>query len=179
MNSSHRKAMFANMVTSLIRHGRIRTTLFRAKELRSIADRLVTLAKIDTLHTRRQAFAMLRDSGIVEKLFTKIAPAFAARKGGYTRLFHADVRPGDRSPMAYIEYLSEDLQAFEPVKKADEKTAKDKSAGEGKVEKEKPAAEKKPKAAAPKKEKAPAAKKKAAAPKKKAAEKASAKKKDK
>lgn len=110
--TSHRKAMFRNMVVSLIEKGRIKTTLQRAKELRKIADNLVSLGKENTLHAKRQAFDLIRDRRAVQKLFSSIAPAFKERKGGYTRIFHEGNRHGDAAAMAFIEYLKEDLLSF-------------------------------------------------------------------
>lgn len=132
--SAHRMAMFRNMATSLIDKGRIKTTLPRAKEFRVIADQLVTLGKNDSLHSRRLAFDMIRNRTAVQKLFSKVAPSFKERKGGYTRIYRTDFRHGDSAPMAYVEYLNEDLMAFEiagggadagkkPKKKSAAKTA--------------------------------------------------------
>lgn len=112
--TAHRKALFRNMAVSLIEEGRIRTTLFKAKELRKVADKLVTLGKSDSLHARRQAFSQLRDREAVTKLFSSIAPAFKARHGGYTRIYRIGERRGDSAPMALIEYLRED---FDTAKK--------------------------------------------------------------
>ena len=102
-DSSHRKAMFRNMVTSLFEHGSIRTTDARAKELRGIADKLVTLGKRDTLHARRQAAKTVRSSEVLQKLFNEIAPGFKEREGGYTRIIKLGNRRGDNAPMSIIE----------------------------------------------------------------------------
>jgi len=104
-NSSHRKAMFRNMSASLIKHELIRTTLLKAKELRRVAEPLITLAKVDTVAARRRAFAKLRDEAAVGKLFKVIAPRFAERHGGYLRIIKCGFRPGDKAPMAYVELL--------------------------------------------------------------------------
>ena len=104
-NSSHRQAMFRNMATSLFRHEIIRTTLPKAKELRRIAEPLITLAKSDGVSQRRQAFARLRDKEAVGKLFQEIGPRFEKRPGGYTRILKCGFRAGDNAPMAYIELL--------------------------------------------------------------------------
>jgi large subunit ribosomal protein L17 len=104
-NSSHRKAMFSNMATSLFRHEIIRTTLPKAKELRRIAEPLITLAKIDGVHQRRLAFSRLRDKEAVGKLFTEIGPRYQERPGGYTRIMKCGFRAGDNAPMAYIELI--------------------------------------------------------------------------
>jgi len=133
--SAHRKAMFQNMVASLIKYGRIRTTLHKAKELRPIADKMVSIGKENSLHARRRAFDFMRNRDAVVRLFEVIAPAFAGRKGGYTRIYHADVRPGDAAPMALVEYLAEDIEKIEPkVAKGDAK-AKPAKAKKGVAEK--------------------------------------------
>lgn len=103
--SSHRQAMFRNMATSLFRHERIETTHPKAKELRGYAERLITLAKTDSVHTRRLAFRQIRDEEILHKLFTDIAPRFKARPGGYTRVTKVRIRRGDNAPMAFIELV--------------------------------------------------------------------------
>lgn len=101
----HRKALFRNLVTSLIVEERIETTLPRAKELRRVADRMVTLGKKGTLHARRQALSYVRTNQAVQKLFSDLAGRFAERSGGYTRILKLGYREGDGSPMAIIEYL--------------------------------------------------------------------------
>lgn len=103
--SSHREAMFRNMVTSLFEHERIVTTKEKAKELRSIAEKMITLAKRGDLHARRQALSYIRSKDIVEKLFTDIQEQFADRKGGYTRILQTGVRKGDNASMAIIELV--------------------------------------------------------------------------
>lgn len=109
--SSHRKAMFANMAAALINHEQITTTLPKAKELRPIVDKLVTLAKRGDLHARRQAIAKVRDEKMVGKLFATIGPRFAERAGGYTRVMRAGFRYGDNAPMAVIEFVERDADA--------------------------------------------------------------------
>jgi large subunit ribosomal protein L17 len=104
-NSSHRRAMFRNMTASLIQHELIKTTLPKAKELRRVAEPLITLAKEDTVAKRRLAFARLRDKDAVGKLFTEIAPRYAQRPGGYLRILKCGFRPGDKAPMAYVELV--------------------------------------------------------------------------
>ncbi|MGK2946821.1 MAG: 50S ribosomal protein L17 [Candidatus Malihini olakiniferum] len=104
-NSSHRQAMFRNMTGSLVRHEIIKTTLVKAKELRSFFEALITLAKSDSVTNRRLAFARTRDNEIVEKLFNKLAPRFTSRAGGYTRILKCGFRMGDNAPMAYIELV--------------------------------------------------------------------------
>ncbi len=103
--SSHREAMFRNMVTSLFEHERIVTTKEKAKELRPIAEKMITLAKRGDLHARRQALSFIRSKDIVEKLFTDIQGQFAERKGGYTRILQTGVRKGDNASMAIIELV--------------------------------------------------------------------------
>jgi large subunit ribosomal protein L17 len=103
--SSHRDAMFRNMVTSLFEHERIVTTKEKAKELRPIAEKMITLAKRGDLHARRQALSYIRSKNVVEKLFTEIQEQFADRKGGYTRILQTGVRKGDNASMAIIELI--------------------------------------------------------------------------
>jgi large subunit ribosomal protein L17 len=104
-NSSHRKAMFRNMMVSLLRHELIKTTLPKAKELRRFFEPMITLAKEDTLHKRRLAYARLRDRDMVQKLFVEIAPFFKARPGGYLRILKCNFRKGDNAPMAIVELV--------------------------------------------------------------------------
>ena len=103
--SSHRTAMFRNMATSLITHEVIKTTLPKAKELRRVAEPLITLAKVDGVANRRLAFSRLRDKAAVGKLFTEIGPRYRERKGGYLRILKCGVRAGDAAPMAYVELV--------------------------------------------------------------------------
>ena len=104
-NSSHRKAMFSNMASSLVRHEVIKTTVPKAKELRRVIEPLITLAKTDSVANRRLAFARTRDNEVVAKLFNELGPRFAARPGGYTRIMKCGFRTGDKAPMAYIELV--------------------------------------------------------------------------
>lgn len=104
-NSSHRRAMFKNMTASLIHHELIKTTLPKAKELRRVAEPLITMAKEDTVAKRRLAFARLRDKEAVGKLFNELGPRYAARPGGYLRILKCGFRPGDKAPMAYVELV--------------------------------------------------------------------------
>jgi large subunit ribosomal protein L17 len=106
--SSHRKAMFANMAVALLKHEQIKTTLPKAKDLRRVVDRLVTLGKRGDLHARRQAYAMLRDDGTTEKLFSILAERYRDRPGGYTRVIKAGFRYGDMAPMGVIELVDRD-----------------------------------------------------------------------
>jgi large subunit ribosomal protein L17 len=103
--SSHREAMFKNMASSLVKHELIRTTLPKAKELRRVAEPLITLAKVDGVANRRLAFARLRDKEAVGKLFVELGPRYKERPGGYLRILKCGFRPGDSAPMAYVELV--------------------------------------------------------------------------
>lgn len=103
--SSHRKAMFRNMAASLFTHELIRTTLPKAKELREVAEPLITLSKEDSVARRRLAFARLRDREVVTKLFNELGPRYQARPGGYLRILKCGFRAGDNAPMAYVELV--------------------------------------------------------------------------
>jgi large subunit ribosomal protein L17 len=103
--SAHREAMFRNMAVSLFKHELIRTTLPKAKELRRVAEPLITLAKTDGVANRRLAFARLRDKEAVGNLFTKLGPRYASRPGGYLRILKCGFRAGDNAPMAYVELV--------------------------------------------------------------------------
>ena len=109
--SSHRKAMFANMACALIKHEQIATTLPKAKDLRPVVEKLVTLGKRGDLHARRQAIRMLGDAKIADKLFTTLAERYAKRAGGYTRVLKAGFRYGDSAPLALIEFVERDPDA--------------------------------------------------------------------
>lgn len=142
-SSAHRTALFRNLVSALIRYERIRTTDAKAKELRGLADRMVTLGKQGTLHARRRAFDRLRDRRAVQKLFAEIAPRFADRPGGYTRVVKLGLRPGDSAAISLVEWTT---QAGEAAKQgAPKKKARAKAGA-------KPA----PEAAAPRRKKAAA-----------------------
>ncbi len=104
-NSSHRKAMFKNMVTSLVEHELIKTTLPKAKELRRYAEPLITLAKKDTVANRRLAFSRLGHKAAVGKLFADLGPRYESRPGGYLRILNCGLRSGDKAPMAYVELV--------------------------------------------------------------------------
>ncbi|MEO5343205.1 MAG: 50S ribosomal protein L17 [Gammaproteobacteria bacterium SHHR-1] len=112
-NSSHRKAMFRNMTNSLIRHELIKTTLPKAKELRRVAEPLITLSKVDSVAKRRLAFDRLRDKESVGKLFTDLGPRYQERNGGYIRILKCGFRSGDSAPMAYVELV--DRPAVEEI----------------------------------------------------------------
>jgi len=105
--SSHRSAMLRNMSVSLFRHETIKTTLPKAKELRRVAEPLITRAKVDNVHNRRLAFARLRDKEAVGKLFTEIGPRFASRPGGYVRILKCGFRAGDNAPMALVQLVEQ------------------------------------------------------------------------
>lgn len=103
--SAHREAMFVNMAASLIKHELIRTTLPKAKELRRVAEPLITIGKIDGVANRRLAMSRLRDDEAVGKLFVELGPRYKARPGGYLRILKCGFRPGDNAPMAYVELV--------------------------------------------------------------------------
>ena len=109
--SSHRKAMFANMAAALFKHEQIKTTLPKAKDLRPIAEKIITQAKRGTLHDRRMVYAFLRDDAVVAKLFSVIGERYKTRQGGYTRVLKAGFRYGDCAPMAVIELVDRDVSA--------------------------------------------------------------------
>lgn len=158
---SHRRALLRNLATSLVLHNRIETTLPKAKELKRVADKLVTLGKKNSLHARRQAagylFAENRESSkpehnktklsAVHKLFEEIAPRYSERNGGYTRVVRSRVRDGDKAQMAIIEFVEEELKAKEPARK---KRKVKRSTSEAKPEKKeaKPTEAEEPKAEA-------------------------------
>jgi large subunit ribosomal protein L17 len=104
-NSSHRKAMTSNMASSLFRHEAVVTTVAKAKELRCVAEPLITLAKQDNVARRRRAFARLRDKEVVGKLFSELGPRYQARPGGYLRILKYGFRQGDNAPMAFVELV--------------------------------------------------------------------------
>jgi large subunit ribosomal protein L17 len=162
--SSHRKAMFKNMATSLLRHEIIRTTLPKAKELRKYAEPLITLAKVSSVHNQRLAFSRLRDRDIVVKLFGELGPRYNTRNGGYTRILKCGFRKGDNAPMAYVELVDRPLDENGESAVAVAAPKKEAKAAVPKKEAKAAAPKKEAKAAAPKKEA------KAAAPKKEAKE---------
>ena len=108
---THRSALLSSLASALIKHEQIATTLPKAKELRRVADRLITLAKRGDLHARRQAYARIRDDAMVAKLFETLGPRYAERPGGYTRVLKAGFRHGDSAPMAVIELVDRDEDA--------------------------------------------------------------------
>jgi len=139
-HTKHRELMFRNMLVSLFQHERIRTTLAKGKELRSLADKIISLAKKNTLHARRLAFARLRNETIVKKLFDEIAPKMKDREGGYTRIYKMGWRQGDGAPLSLVElvtYAPEKEKKKSTVEKAKEvlgKVAPKKKEKKGKKE---------------------------------------------
>lgn len=119
----HRDAMLKNLVVSLVQHGRINTTLAKAKEMRSMAERMITHAKKDTVHYRRQVYKILKDRDLVKKVFDEIAPKFREREGGYTRVLKNGFRKGDCAPMAIIEFVGNETEKKETKKAAKKKQA--------------------------------------------------------
>ena len=122
-DTQHRRALFRNLVTCLLKHERIETTVAKAKEIRSIADRMITLGKRATLHSRRMALSYIQSREVVSRLFSEIAPRFSNRKGGYTRIILTRQRHGDGAPMALLE-LTETEVIEKKKKAAGEKTKK-------------------------------------------------------
>jgi len=119
-NSSHRKAMFRNMAASLMEHEVIKTTLPKAKELRRVAEPLITMAKSDSVANRRLAFARLRDREMVTKLFNEIGPRYKERPGGYLRILKCGVRTGDKAQMALVSLVDRPVEAEEAVETAEQ-----------------------------------------------------------
>jgi large subunit ribosomal protein L17 len=126
LTAAHRKALLANQVCSLIEHQRIKTTLAKAKAVRPLAEKMVTLGKKGSLHARRTALAVLRQKGAVKKLFEDIAPRSAARNGGYTRIVKLGARKSDSAPVAFIEWVDSPQVVEEPA--PEEKGKKSKAA---------------------------------------------------
>jgi large subunit ribosomal protein L17 len=124
-HTKHRELMFRNMLVSLLEHQRIRTTLAKAKELRRWAEKIITVAKKNSLHARRLAFALLRDEGTVKKLFQEIAPQYKDRQGGYTRIYKMGWRQGDNAPMSLIELVTLSAAPEKKKKKSAVKKAKE------------------------------------------------------
>lgn len=140
LTAAHRKALLANQVCSLIEHQRIKTTLAKAKAVRPLAEKMVTLGKKGSLHARRTALAVLRQKGAVKKLFEDIAPRSADRKGGYTRIVKLGARKSDSAPVAFIEWVDAPQVVEEPA--PEEKGKKTKAAKAPAVESEKKAGRK-------------------------------------
>ena len=104
-DSAHRKALYSNLASALIEHGRIQTTVAKAKAVKPFAEKMITLGKRGDLHARRQALAALRSNDVVHHLFAEVAPRFAERPGGYTRIVRLGQRPGDAAEMVYLEFV--------------------------------------------------------------------------
>ena len=119
-NSSHRKAMFRNMAVSLMQHEMIKTTLPKAKELRRVAEPLITMAKTDSVASRRLAFSRLRDRPTVTKLFNELGPRYKERPGGYLRILKCGYRPGDKAPMAIVELVDRPQVEEEEIEETEE-----------------------------------------------------------
>jgi large subunit ribosomal protein L17 len=113
LEKDHRDAMMNNLVISLVEHGRVNTTLARAKEVRSLAERMITHAKKDTVHYRRLVYRVLKNRDLVKKVFEEIAPKMANREGGYTRVLKNGYRKGDCAPMAIIEFVDNEVTTTE------------------------------------------------------------------
>ena len=118
-NASHRKAMFRNMTASLVEHELIKTTLPKAKELRRVAEPLITLAKIDSVANRRLAFSRLQSKEAVGKWFSNLGPRYQNRPGGYIRILKCGFRAGDKAPMAYVELVDRPVQSVESAVEAE------------------------------------------------------------
>lgn len=123
VTTKHRKAMFRNMATDLLRNGRINTTDTKAKEIRRVVEKLVTLGKNGSLHARRKALGYIRDRAVVEKLFSELAQRYMERPGGYTRIVKLGYRRGDNAPISLIELVTEEYKAKRKRRKAKPKTA--------------------------------------------------------
>ena len=132
-NTSHRRALLRNLVTDFLDHGRLMTTLPKAKEIRPLAEKMITLGKRDSLHARRQVQSYVLREAVVKKVFDTVAPKFADRKGGYSRIIKLGNRKGDGADMAIIELLGSELE----VKKAERAAAQDKKAAKKKEDEKK------------------------------------------
>lgn len=133
--SSHRVLMLRNLVTSLLEHERVETTVMKAKEARRIAERMITLGKRGTLHDRRRAASVLVKKSVVKKLFDEIAPRYEKRDGGYTRILRVGYRKGDSAPLAFLELVKEEAEKKKKIKKKGTKKAAAKE-GQGREKKE-------------------------------------------
>ena len=144
-DSAHRKALYSNLAGALIEHGRIKTTVTKAKAVKPHVEHMITLGRRGDLHARRQATAFLRSRDVVHKLFTDVAPLFKDRPGGYTRIIKIGTRPGDAAEMAYIELVDEEYVATQreertpdPVTEAEPETAEEPEASAAEAETEEP-----------------------------------------
>jgi large subunit ribosomal protein L17 len=113
-DASHRKALYANLASALIEHGRIKTTVAKAKEVRPVAEQMITLGRRGDVHSRRQALKLLRSQDVVHKLFSEVGPRFADRPGGYSRIVRIGPRQGDAAEMAYLELVDHVAEARPP-----------------------------------------------------------------
>jgi large subunit ribosomal protein L17 len=136
-NTSHRRALLRNLVTDLLDHGRLMTTLPKAKEVRPLAEKMITLGKRDSLHSRRQLQAYLLREAVAKKVFDSIAPRFADRNGGYSRIIKLGNRKGDGADLAIIELLGSELEVKKAERAEKAKTKETKKKASGKEEKEK------------------------------------------
>ncbi len=143
-DSAHRKALYSNLAGALIEHGRIKTTVTKAKAVRPIAEQMITLGRRGDLHARRQATAFLRSRDVVHKLFADVAPLFKDRPGGYTRIVKIGPRPGDAAEMAYLELVNEEYVAAQREERTPEPVAQAEPVGEAETEAESVAAEEAP-----------------------------------
>ena len=148
-NPKERRAMLENLVTSLLAHQQITTTLEKAKEARKLADHVITLGKNDSLHSRRQVFSYLQDHALTSKLFKEVAPRFKSRKGGYTRILQLDRRKGDGAQLALLELTEKEIKLKETKTKAKKQDKHDHEGHEHKHESSKPDVPGKAKAKAP------------------------------
>jgi large subunit ribosomal protein L17 len=147
-DSAHRKALYANLAGALIEHGRIKTTVTKAKAVKPIAEQMITLGRRGDLHARRQATAFLRSRDVVHKLFADVAPLFKDRPGGYTRIVKLGPRPGDSAEMAYLELVDEEYVAKEREARREvvEEPVAEEEAVEEQAAEEEPEAEAEPEA---------------------------------
>ena len=141
VTTKHRKAMFRNMATDLLRHGRINTTDTRAKEIRRVVEKLITLGKNGSLHARRKALGYVRDRDVVEKLFSELAERYMQRPGGYTRIVKLGYRRGDNAPVSLVELVTEEFKAKKKKKKKSASKAVPKAKAEAKKSSKKKSAE--------------------------------------
>ncbi|MET8004931.1 50S ribosomal protein L17 [Nonomuraea glycinis] len=140
-SAAHERLILANLATDLFRHGKIRTTVTKAKRLRPLAERLITKAKKGDIHNRRQVLTVVKDKGVVHHLFTEIAPTFAERPGGYTRITKIGARKGDNAPMAVIELVAEPLNPVTVSRTTEAPAAAETAPAAAKTEETAPAAE--------------------------------------
>jgi large subunit ribosomal protein L17 len=135
-DASHRKALYANLASALIEHGRIKTTVAKAKEARPVAEQMITLGRTGGVHARRQALKLLRSQDVVHKLFSEVGPRFADRPGGYSRIVRIGPRQGDAAEMAYLELVDHVAEAKPPRRR---RRVEEEPEGEPQVEEEAPA----------------------------------------